>query len=216
MFNINSYFNSARNLVDDYIIEPLTVPNPFFEPISNFLSGAKEKLNATFNPAVEGSWTDRIGDAIGERFTDARNVLDLYRDTLSDDGKVSRVPSTSAKDLDYYAADLAKRYGMSKDTAYSEALQNTAYQRAVADMRQAGLNPSVLFSSGRGQPSGSNVVINSRASGGSSSNEHKIDGSVYYGVTAAAQVLGVLLGGPRSGNIAGTIASNIMKSINGS
>lgn len=74
----------------------------------------------------------------------------------------------TAQSLDYLNADLAKYYGMSKETAYSEALSNTAYQRAVKDMQAAGLNPAVLFGAGRASVADGVSYISS-ASGGSGS-----------------------------------------------
>ena len=84
----------------------------------------------------------------------------------SSGGSGSAAPS--AKSLDYLNADLAKYYGMSRETAYSEALSNTAYQRAVKDMQAAGLNPAVLFGAGRAAAADGVSYIRS-ASGGSGS-----------------------------------------------
>lgn len=43
----------------------------------------------------------------------------------------------------YTYADIAKMYGMDQETAYQEALANTAYRRMVADLQAAGLNPAL-------------------------------------------------------------------------
>lgn len=101
--------------------------------------------------------------------------------------------------FDYLNADLAKYYGMSKNTAYQEALENTSYQRAMKDMKAAGLNPAVMFGSGRANGAGSSVYPSSassgggysRRSGGKSSGNGKLFSSSAYGAIAA---IGGLIG----------------------
>lgn len=72
----------------------------------------------------------------------------------------------SGKGIDYLYADLAKHYGFSKETAYQEALSNTQYSRAVADMQRAGLNPAAIYGSGKGYTAGDDIYPTSSGGGG--------------------------------------------------
>ena len=118
----------------------------------------------------------------------------------SSGGAGAAVPS--AKSLDYLNADLAKYYGMSRETAYSEALSNTAYQRAVKDMQAAGLNPAVLFGAGRASAadgvsyiksasgSGSGSGPGRRRSSGGKSSGKLFSGSAYSVMSALGGIVG--------------------------
>lgn len=74
------------------------------------------------------------------------------------------VSSSQPETFDYLDAPWASAYQMSRETAYSEALNNTAYQRAVKDMQKAGLNPAVIFGAGNGYTAGVPAYVSSGTS----------------------------------------------------
>lgn len=78
-------------------------------------------------------------------------------------------PSSQPQTFDYLDAPWASAYGMSRETAYSEAMANTAYRRSVADMQRAGLNPAVIFGAGNGYTAGSPSYVSSAPDGSSGS-----------------------------------------------
>lgn len=119
-------------------------------------------------------------------------------------------PSPSAQSLNYYSADLASRYGMDKSTAYQEALANTGYQRAVADMQQAGLNPASLFGAGKVSPAGGVYgaselpVVTAGSSGSAGSGRGLLFSKNAYGTIA--NVAGLVGLAKSKGNYGGYVA----------
>ena len=92
-------------------------------------------------------------------------------------------PQTPAT-FDYLDAPWASAYGLSKETAYLEAMENTGYQRSVADMKRAGLNPAVIFGSGGGYSAGAPAFVSSGSgsdSGSRRSSGRKFSGKLFSG-----------------------------------
>lgn len=129
--------------------------------------------------------------------------------------------------VDYLDAPWASAYGMSKETAYSEAMENTAYRRSVTDMQKAGLNPAVIFGAGNGYTAGSPSYVAS--SGGSSSrrsgsgsrssksnqNGKLFSGSAYSIISALGGIVGAAATHSAGGYWIGTsLAQGAMSALN--
>lgn len=153
--------------------DPGSIANPWsYSPISS--SGSPLYNSALGNTTLAGSPVDdAVTSALDSISPDsAKPPSGPRRDPGP--GPVFSQPQT----FDYLDAPWASAYGMAKETAYSEAMENTAYRRSVTDMQAAGLNPAAIFGAGNGYTAGSPNHIASASSGsGSGSGSRRSRGS---------------------------------------
>lgn len=189
----------------------------FFLPSSKdgIKSSAKDWLMSDFK-----SGADDLLSSTKDIFSGNSPVGPTFSELTAD--KVGSQPQT----FDYLDAPWASAYGMSKETAYSEAMENTAYRRSVSDMQKAGLNPAVIFGAGRGSTAGSPSYISSgssgssgrvsrRGSGSGRSNGKLFSGSAYSVLSALGGIVGAAATKSAGGYWLGTsLAQGAMSALN--
>lgn len=140
---------SNKGLVTNFVKDVTSGKNPFeFDLHDTFgyrLIDGISNAARDFSESLGINSLSDLGDVASGLLNSARNSLSSFFDGDNSKRTISSGRASSARDWQYLNADLAQAYGMSKETAYNEAMANTAYQRATKDMIAAGLNPALMF-----------------------------------------------------------------------
>ena len=188
-------------------------------PLIDFVNSAKVAVDIAKNQLSQLPWNDAVAatrSLLSGR--SASGVSSSSRSVPVPAAPVAAAPVAAApvaaapavspsqpETFDYLDAPWASAYKMSRETAYSEALNNTSYQRAVKDMVNAGLNPAVIFGAGNGHTAGVPAYVSSGSSafpvsspsrssgsGRSKSSDKLFSTSAYSVMSALGGIVGAL------------------------
>lgn len=197
---------SVPYLVEKNTYKPVSI-TPSYAAISGLSQNARQAITAA-QVAHPEYYHSKVREAFGSLQS---KISDTFEDSIQPSSppqvytpnSAYSVSSVNVPETEFINAGLAKHYGMSKATAYQEALSNTAYQRSVRDMKSAGLNPAVLFGAGRATPSSASIYASEERSysgsgswrGSGSSRSGSGNGKLFSGSAySAIQTVGALIG----------------------
>ena len=178
--------------------------NGYIPPAGTSARKAFDKRKRQGGTGTPGSVRDRLEGNYDTPLNDAVDDI-LDGDKPRPPAKHGSPSGHSAREtFEYYEAPISERYGFGRETAYQEALANTAYRREMDDMRKAGLNPSVIY--GAHNSSGADTSIVPRSSGGGGGGgrggrrygraaQKGISKTAYYGIQLGFTAAGAMLGG---------------------
>lgn len=144
----------------------------------------EDVLLAFIDPLIGGALIAGVGSFFGGERANQKN-LEMQKDQQRFNREEAMRATAETKVMQQNAMDFSRQEAQTQ-MAFQEKMSNTAYQRAMNDMREAGLNPMLAFQQG-----GANAPMGASgsASGGSgtagNSGAARMEDSLGKGVSSA-------------------------------
>ena len=168
--------------------------NSYIDVPGTVTSGANSFLNSAVNSVKSAVSSAASGLSSIGRSSPGVDTTGMYKFY---DPNAAAVGSSGSFDFslpDYPNAALSSLYGMDQETAYQEALANTAIQRRMQDYKAAGLNPVLAARYNSGADSFSGSVAYPMSFGASQGSSASGSPSGSFGGSSAKSSLGSGLG----------------------
>lgn len=146
-----------------------SLPVPLGERVSAWFHDSVDNVRNSCNVGIGSRDADK---AIG--IPGVSEAVDALKDRVvpNSSSYYRYEPEPVVNSIEYFDAPYAEKYGMSAETAYQEALANTAHQREMADLKAAGLNPVLTAMRGSGADVFAGSALQASSGAGSYGSSH--------------------------------------------